>query len=102
MTVNHAFHFPVSHQKISAALLPFSLYCIIYVKPFCFECIYFFLSDLMYVILIIMFYRQELFLKYSQQFHTLFQELDVNLKKTKEEGTNLAVGFRFHFKISLL
>lgn len=55
-----------------------------------------------YDMLIIMFYRQELFLKYSQQFRTLFQALDVDVKKTEEEEANLGVGFRLRFNISLL
>lgn len=52
-------------------------------------------------LLIIMFYRQKVFRKYSQQFMTLFQEWDADMQKAKTEGEKLAVGIRLHFIITL-
>ncbi|KAF6390903.1 hypothetical protein mRhiFer1_016442 [Rhinolophus ferrumequinum] len=43
--------------------------------------------------------RQELFLKYSQQFRTLFQALDADVRKTKEEEANLGILLHEHRKL---
>lgn len=51
--------------------------------------------------LIIMFYRQNLHLKYSQQFLTLFREWDTDMRKAQEQEEKLAVGISLGFKIDL-
>lgn len=50
----------------------------------------------------IMFYRQELHHEYSQEFLTLFQELDIDIQKTKEEEEKLTVGIRLSFIVNVL
>ena len=52
-------------------------------------------------VLIIMFYRQNLHLKYSQQFLTLFREWNVDMQKAQKQQEKLAVGISFGFKIDL-
>lgn len=47
MRVSHPLYFAVFHQKISAVIIPFSLYSIIYVQ-FGFEWVYLFLNDIKY------------------------------------------------------
>lgn len=49
-----------------------------------------------------MFYRQNLYLEYAQQFQTLFQEWDLDMKKAQEQEEKLAVSISLSFKISLL
>lgn len=54
------------------------------------------------MVLIVMFYRQNLHLEYSQQFQTLFREWDIDIQKAQEQEEKLAVSIRLSFKISLL
>ena len=49
-----------------------------------------------------MFYRQNLYLKYAQQFQTLFREWDIDMQKAQEQEEKLAVSISPSFKISLL
>ena len=42
-------------------------------------------------LLFLMFYRQNLYLKYAQQFQTLFREWDINMQKAQEQEEKLAV-----------
>uniref|UniRef100_UPI0016596CA4 synaptonemal complex protein 3-like n=1 Tax=Halichoerus grypus TaxID=9711 RepID=UPI0016596CA4 len=45
--------------------------------------------------------RQNLHLKYSQQFLTLFREWDTDMRKAQEQEEKLAVGISLGFKIDL-
>ncbi|XP_058569788.1 synaptonemal complex protein 3-like [Neofelis nebulosa] len=45
--------------------------------------------------------RQNLHLKYSQQFLTLFREWNVDMQKAQKQQEKLAVGISFGFKIDL-
>lgn len=49
-----------------------------------------------------MFHRQNLYLKYAQQFQTLFREWDLDMKKAQEQEEKLAVSISLSFKMSLL
>ena len=53
-------------------------------------------------LLFLMFYRQNLYLNYAQQFQTLFQEWDIDMQKAQEQEEKLAVSISPSFKISLL
>lgn len=52
-------------------------------------------------VLVIMFYRQNLHFKYSQQFLTLFQKWDTDMRRAQEQEAKLAVGISLGFKIYL-
>lgn len=52
--------------------------------------------------LFLMFHRQNLYLKYAQQFQTLFREWDLDMKKAQEQEEKLAVSISLSFKMSLL
>ena len=52
-------------------------------------------------VLVVMVYRQNLHLKYSQQFLTLFWEWDTDMRKAQEQEEKLAVGISLGFKIDL-
>ena len=52
--------------------------------------------------LFLMFYRQNLYLNYAQQFQTLFREWDIDMQKAREQEEKLAVSISPSFKISLL
>lgn len=52
-------------------------------------------------VLVIMFYRQKLHLKYSQQFLTLFWDWDTDMRKVQEQEEKLAVGISLGFKTDL-
>ena len=49
-----------------------------------------------------MFYRQNLYLNYAQQFQTLFREWDIDMQKAREQEEKLAVSISPSIKISLL
>uniref|UniRef100_A0A8D1G4X6 XLR/SYCP3/FAM9 domain-containing protein n=1 Tax=Sus scrofa TaxID=9823 RepID=A0A8D1G4X6_PIG len=46
------------------------------------------------MVLIVMFYRQNLHLEYSQQFQTLFREWDIDIQKAQEQEEKLANMFQ--------
>lgn len=52
--------------------------------------------------LIILFSREELYEEYSQQFATLVQMWNLDVKKVKEQGEKLAVGIRLSISITCL
>jgi hypothetical protein len=53
-------------------------------------------------VFIIMFYRQKLNKEYSQQFLTLFQQWEIDMKKVEEQEEKLSVRITFSFIINLL
>lgn len=104
MNESNAFHFPVSHPKISVPLLPFStsLYGMIVSHEVCLECADFYLSDRKCDVLLIMFYREKLHHEYAEHVHTLFDEWDGAEENTEVEQPELHVGIGLSFMISLL